>query len=69
METVLGQINNNKTYTLLQDLQELDIIRVLEKDRQPQLKLSEKYKGVFSPEDANNFKEHIQAIRKEWDYI
>ncbi|OJW72750.1 MAG: hypothetical protein BGO68_04325 [Candidatus Amoebophilus sp. 36-38] len=69
METVLVQINNNKAYKLLQDLEELHIIKVLKKGIQLQLKLSEKYKNVFSAEDAKNFNEHIQATRKEWNVI
>ncbi len=66
METILIQVNNNKAYKLLQDLEDLQIIKVLKKNIQPQAKLSEKYKGVFSQEDARNFNEYIQTTRKEW---
>lgn len=31
METVLLQINNNKAYKILEDLEDLDIIKVLKK--------------------------------------
>ena len=67
METVLVQINNNKAYRLLEDLEDLHILKVLKKSILPQQKLSEKYKGVFSEEDAKNFNEHTQTMRKEWD--
>jgi beta-glucosidase/6-phospho-beta-glucosidase/beta-galactosidase len=67
METVLVQINDNKAYKLLQDLEELHIIKVLKKDIQLPMKLSEKYRGVFSKEDAKNFNEYIQTVRKQWD--
>ena len=30
-------------------------------------KLSDKYRGVFSEEDAKSFNEHTQQMRKEWD--
>jgi len=66
METVFVQINHAKAYKLLQDLEELDIIKVLKKDIKPQIKLSEKYKGVFSAEDAKNFNEYTQTARKQW---
>jgi|NOAtaT_7_FD_contig_31_3180774_length_567_multi_2_in_0_out_0_1 hypothetical protein len=69
METVLVQINNHKAYKLLKDLEELDIIKVLRNRIQPQLKLSEKYKNVFSQEDAKNFDEYTQGTRKEWSII
>ena len=67
METVLVQINNSKAYRLLADLEALHILKVLKKSILPQQKLSEKYKGVFSKEDAKNFNEHTQTMRKEWD--
>lgn len=69
METVLIQINNNKAYKLLEDLEELHIIKVLKKSIQPQPKLSERYKGVFSHEDAKSFNEYTKSSRKEWDNI
>jgi hypothetical protein len=31
------------------------------------IKLSDKYKGVFSKEDAKSFNDHTQQMRKEWD--
>ena len=52
METVLIQINNNKAYKLLEDLEDLQIIKVLKKSIQPQQKLSEKYAGKL-PSDAS----------------
>lgn len=67
METVLVQIKNSKAYKLLEDLEDLQILKVLKKTILPQQKLSEKYKGVFSKEDAENFNEHTQTMRKEWD--
>ena len=30
------------------------------------IKLSEKYKGIFSKEDAENFNNHIEQIQSEW---
>jgi len=42
METVLVQITNSKAYKLLEDLEDLNIIKV-KKSTQPQQKLSEKY--------------------------
>ena len=33
------------------------------------IKLSDKYRDVFSKEDAKSFNEHTQQMRKEWDNI
>jgi hypothetical protein len=39
-------------------------------EKKPNLiKLSDKYKGVFSKEDAKSFNNHSQEMRKEWDNI
>lgn len=39
---------------------------VTEKKLNP-IKLSDKYRGVFSNEDAKSFNEHTQQMRKEWE--
>ena len=67
METVLVQINNNKAYRLLEDLEDLNILKVLKKSVTTAQKISDKYKGVFTTEDAKNFNNHTQTMRKEWD--
>ena len=59
------QANSNKIYKLVQGLAKLDIIKVLRKNLSRQ-KLSQKYRGVFSPEDGKDFNKHIQESRKEW---
>jgi hypothetical protein len=33
----------------------------------PKIKLSEKYRNVFTKEDAKSFNEHTKQMRKEWD--
>jgi hypothetical protein len=33
----------------------------------PEQKLSEMFRGVFSKEDAESFREHINKMRGEWD--
>jgi hypothetical protein len=33
------------------------------------IKLSNKYRAVFTKEDAKSFNEHTQQMRKEWDNI
>jgi hypothetical protein len=70
METVLLQINNNKAYRLLEDLEDLHIIKVLEKSTQPiKQKLSDKYRGIISKEQGQKLNEHIKQMRSEWNGI
>ena len=67
METVLIQINNNKAYKLLDDLQDLHIIKVLKKSIQPQQKLSEKYAGKLPSDIADEIQNFVNESRNEWN--
>ncbi|MFQ3576827.1 MAG: hypothetical protein SNJ77_10370 [Cytophagales bacterium] len=71
------QSNYNVALVLPEDYlgEELEVIifkkqegLVTEKKPNP-IKLSDKYRGVFSKEDAKSFNEHTQQTRKEWDSI
>jgi hypothetical protein len=68
METVLVRINNNKAYKLLEDLENLQIITVLEKNKQ-QLpgKLSEKYAGKLPADVGRDLQKQLQESRNEWN--
>lgn len=65
---MLIQITNEKAVGLLHELEELKLIKVLKKDSPVlQRKLSDKYRGAFSKEDAISFTEHTTNLRREWD--
>lgn len=66
METVIVQINNSKAYQLLEDLEDRKMITLLKKSNSPVKRLSEKYMGVFSEQDALSFNDHTKNIRAEW---
>ncbi len=68
--TLLIQVTNQKALGLLHELEELQLIKVLKENFAPaKTKLSDKYRGVFTKEDAKSFNEHIQQMRSEWDNI
>ncbi|HEV7348272.1 hypothetical protein [Telluribacter sp.] len=67
METVLIQINNSKAYRLLEDLEDLDLIKVLKKEVQPRQKLSEKYAGKLPSRVADEMQEYVSQSRSEWN--
>jgi hypothetical protein len=67
METVLVQINNNKAYRLLEDLEDLQIIKVLKKSIQPPQKLSEKYAGKLPADVADELQNYVTQSRNEWN--
>ena len=67
MQTVLLQITNEKAYQLLEDLEALEIIKVLKKSSEPKQKLSDKYKGKLPSKVAEELQEYVSKSRKEWD--
>ncbi len=67
METVLVQINNYKAYKLLEDLEDLHIIKVLKKSIEPQQKLSEKYAGKLPSDIADELQNYVTQSRSEWN--
>lgn len=70
MDTMLIQLTNQKAAGLLHELEELHLIKVPKENigtEKP--KLSEKYKGILSKEEAQKLNEHIQQMRSEWNSI
>ena len=67
METVLLQITNHKAYKLLDDLEDLQIIKVLEKSNKSEQKLSEKYAGKLPTSVADELNNYVNESRSEWN--
>lgn len=76
METVLLQITNNKAYKLLKDLEDLHIIKVLEKHKKSSSRtksshglkrLSKKYAGKLPADIADQLQEYVSQSRSEWN--
>lgn len=67
METVLVQINNSKAYRILEDLEDLNIIKVLKKSVGPQQKLSEKYAGKLPTAIADELQDYVAKGRNEFN--
>ncbi|WPR76401.1 hypothetical protein [Algoriphagus sp. NG3] len=66
METVLIQINNQKAYKLLEDLEALNILKVLKKEPNTTISHSEKYGGKLPDEVAEKLQEYVTKSRAEW---
>lgn len=69
METILLQINNNKAYKLIEDLEALNIVKVLKKNSQTKEKLSSRFAGALhlSDEEYNNMQDSLTQSRNEWE--
>lgn len=66
METIMVQITNNKALKLLQELEELNLIKLLKKNTDTSQKLSEKYAGKLSSATVEKLQQHIKQSRNEW---
>jgi hypothetical protein len=67
METVLLQITNHKAYKLLDDLEDLQIIKVFEKSIKSEQKLSEKYAGKLPSTVADELNNYVNESREQWN--
>lgn len=69
METILLQINNDKAYKLIEDLEALNIVKVLNKSAEPKEKLSARFAGSLNltNEEYNNLQDSLTQSRNEWE--
>lgn len=67
METIVVQITNNKALKLLEELEELHLIKLVKRNADTSQKLSEKYAGKLSADTVEKLQEHLQQSRKKWD--
>ena len=67
METIVVQITNNKALKLLEELEELHLIKLVKRNADTSQNLSEKYAGKLSADTVDKLQEHLQQSRKEWD--
>lgn len=59
METYLIELTNNNAYRLLQDLEDMKIIKVLKKSIQSKKRLSEKYAGRLPGDIADELQNYV----------
>lgn len=66
MDTILIQLTNQKALRLLNELEELHLIKVLKRNIASEEKLSDKYAGKLNPNVASKLQEYITKGRNEW---
>jgi hypothetical protein len=67
MDNVIVQLTTPKTMRLLQELEELHLLRVLKRYVSTEGKLSDKYAGKLPSDIAEDLQKHIAKNRNEWD--
>jgi len=65
METLLIQVTNRKVLGLLHELEELNLIKVLEKSVPEHEKLSEKYAGKLPSKVAEELQNYVKQSWEE----
>jgi hypothetical protein len=66
MDTLLIQLTNQNAAGLLHELEELKLIKVLNKNVQPGQSLSQKYAGKLPAALADELQSHVEQGRQEW---
>jgi hypothetical protein len=67
MDTVVIQLTTPKTMRLLEELEAMNLLRVLKKNISSESKLSDKYAGKLPANVAEALQKHIEKNRNEWD--
>ena len=65
MRTVTIEIKNSYAYKLLQDLEKINIIRLL--SPKTVKNIAEQYAGILSKKTGKKLHEQLKQIREEWD--
>ncbi|SFQ55343.1 hypothetical protein [Parafilimonas terrae] len=73
MDTILLQVNDEKAYRLIEDLEALNIIKVLKKNKAEKIPddagNTARFRGALklTPEQYNDFLKQTQEMRNEWE--
>ncbi len=67
MKTITVELNTSKALKLLQDLEDLNLLRILAKDEPARPRLSEKYAGKLPADIAEKMQQKINLGREEWN--
>lgn len=69
-DTLHIEITNQKAKRLIQDLVDLDLIKVIPQENDNRkTKLSDKYRGILTEEEGKSLQSHIKEMRSEWNNI
>jgi len=67
MQTVIVQLTHQKALKLLEELEQLHILKVLKKNVNPGEKLSDKYAGKLPSDFTDKWQKHVSDSLNEWD--
>ena len=71
METVLVELTNQRAISLLKELEELNILKILKRNKPLKAdktqSLAERFAGKLAAADAVSFHQQLKESREEWE--
>ncbi len=67
MSTILIELTNEKALGLIEELESLNLVKILQKENVSKPKLSDKYAGKLSNGTADLLRKHVDQIRNKWE--
>ncbi len=67
MKTVVVEIKNDIALSLLDNLESMNILRVIKKRERPKQNLSERFAGCLSKERVDELQKELTEMRREWE--
>lgn len=65
MKTIRIEIKKNEAYSLLRDLEALDVIRVIQENEPSEDPLAKRYAGQLSQKTADELSEQVKTGREQ----
>ena len=67
MKTIRIEIRKDEAYSLLRDLEALNVIRVIQDNESEDKSLANRYAGKLSRKTADELSKQTKASREEWN--
>ena len=67
MSTAVIEIKNDLAYSFLQNLERMDMLRIVSRGHNHKQKLSERFAGSLSNERVEELQKELHQMRNEWD--
>jgi len=67
MSTAVIEIKNDLAYNFLQNLERMNLLRIVSRENNHKQKLSERFAGSLSNERVDELQNELNQMRNEWD--
>jgi hypothetical protein len=68
MQTITIDLINSRAIKLLEELQELELIRIHQQEAEKKSSPFEDFRGVLAPRPMEEVEEEFKKVRSEWDH-